>query len=315
MSRYGNGSAGFDTVHVLAAGSVPAAGPKTLIVYVRVEQAGSGGIIQARDAGGNPVRSILWEADGASAVKFYTDGDFTGSPSVPVGQWTIVGLTKGAGTMQSRWHIGTPADGWTHAAGGTVPDQTGPVDHIWLGRAYGRIDGEWTAAAWLDVELTDGDFTAAGLPAGLAAWAALGPVALWDANQAAEADPILDRIGGADETSIVGSRMNLDVDDPPGWSYALGTLITGTAAADLGALTAAAAGHRTVHGLGTAPLGVLTAAAAGQHTVHGTAATDLGVLTATITTGGPPAYVAVEATTTAAGALDTATTATGHLDP
>lgn len=295
MSRYGNGSAGFDTIHVLAAaGAVPAAGPTTLIVYVRVEQAGSGGVIQARDAAGNPIRSILWEPDGGSAVKFYTDGDFTGSPSVPVGQWTIVGLTKGAGTVQSRWHIGTPADEWTHAAGGTVPDQAGPVDHIWLGRAYGRIDGEWVAAAWLDVELADGDFTAGGLPGGLAAWSALGPVALWDANQAAAADPILDRIGSADETGIVGSRMSLDVDDPPGWSYTLGTLITGTATADLGALAAAATG---------------------QHTVHGTAIADLGVLTATITTGGPPAYIAVEAGTTAAGVLDTATAATGHLDP
>lgn len=59
-----------------------------------------------------------------------------------------------------------------------------------------------------------------------------------------------------------------------------GAEIFGTAVANLGGLTATAAGVRTVHGAAMAALGALTATVAGQRTVHATATASLGSLTA-----------------------------------
>lgn len=64
---------------------------------------------------------------------------------------------------------------------------------------------------------------------------------------------------------------------------ALGAEVTGTAAADLGTLTAVVVAVRTVDGVVAASLGALTAAAGGTVDKVGTAAADLGALTATAT--------------------------------
>ncbi|WP_326637281.1 hypothetical protein OG884_26525 [Streptosporangium sp. NBC_01755] len=81
--------------------------------------------------------------------------------------------------------------------------------------------------------------------------------------------------------TLAGSRDNVSfllAIQPP---QAGGGDVTGTATADLGGLTATAAGHRTVHSTVEAALGGLAAAAAGHRTVHGSALADLGALAAT----------------------------------
>jgi hypothetical protein len=101
------------------------------------------------------------------------------------------------------------------------------------------------------------------------------------------------------------STTTLQVDDYSTWAAV--TEVTGTAVANLGALTGTAAGIPTTLGTAAATLGALTAAAAGGPTESGVAVAALGTLTATAA-GGPTtsgtAAAALGALTAAASGTD-----------
>lgn len=330
MAWVWDGSAGFDQIIQVAAGALSTVdgGPITVAVLVRPSTGAACGILQGRTAAGNPVWSLLREPDG----KWYVDGDFTGfDASAADGIWQLIGYTKDSGSAQVRWHLWRADTGaWTHTGGSTVGDGTGPVDHVWLGRAYNRHDGDIAVAAvWAEI-LTDDQIET--LPHTLTAWQALNPTAGWLLDGADVAQLVADWTGGgANETSRPGMDPAVSTASVPGLSYGHPILTPHTSAAaapstvDLtpAALTFTAVPLTPTPGPVTAALtpATVTVTAVAVTPTPGPVTVALTPATLTITAvpltqpaPQPAAHVAVEATTTAAGGLDTTTTAAGMLD-
>lgn len=225
MSRTFNGSAGFDQIIACAPGALSGmdGGPITVAVLWRPSEILNGGIIQARRAG-NPVWGLQTVSDG----KYYIENDFGGEASYVVGQWQIYAYTKASGSAAVRGHLYRYDTGtWAHTGYGNVGDGTAPSDEIWIGRCHGRMDGDWVATAVWGSVLSDAGIEAVLSPAALANWLAGSPAALWAGNQATTAQAIADLTGnGADQTSIIGTPPPVSADEPPGWSYTLGGVVT-----------------------------------------------------------------------------------------
>lgn len=154
--------------------------------------------------------------DGVTGTWFGAN-DFSGYSANPpvVGHWTVIGLTKAAGSAVFRWHFwdytlaGTPA----HADGsGTHPDP-GAIDGVRLGDGDNGARGDIAVLAVWKRAISDGEFNSLATTA-LTAWAGLSPEALW-------ADDLMaDLTGhGHDVFATVGS-VGIG-SNPPGFNYSL----------------------------------------------------------------------------------------------
>jgi hypothetical protein len=197
---------------------------------------------------------------------------------VSADDWCLVAITKAAGDSTPRFHhFEYDTTTWTHQDGPSTREDDGiTILHIAIGQTdqdFGFIGRMAVVGAW-ESELSDGALEA--LTDELSAWVSATPDALWPLNQTSVSTAVTDITGGgADQSARVGTSVATG-DDPPGFNFNLTETVTGTATADLGALTATATGQTVVGGVALADLGGLSSTATGQRTVHGTAVADLG---------------------------------------
>jgi hypothetical protein len=220
------------------------------------------GLIQLLTAANDNIIAVAPVSDGHLWV---TVGSAFGrqTDAYAAGSWYLYVATKATGTSPVRGHLCDMATSiWTHTDYLTLANSANtPVDHVLLGQSFtDHLGGLYAAAAVWNTALTDGQIE--GLRPGLAAWNALSPVAMWRMNQAATSDPVIDLTGhGADQTAIEATNQTISSSVPPTFSFDLASVVDGTAASDLGSLTALAQGDLTAIGSGLADLGALSAVA------------------------------------------------------
>lgn len=183
------------------------------------------GLLFVADAGLAQVFNVNPYNDGnvwySTATGNFGTSDWDGTEG-----WMLHAIRNQAGVGGLRSHKYVfDSPGWTHAneAGG-IAASVNPATEAWMGRFGGVgstecLNGSLAAMGVWDVALDDTQVET--LSAGLAAWAALDPVALWAFNQAATTDPVLDLTGnGADQDGLTGTTVTVG-DDPAGFSFAL----------------------------------------------------------------------------------------------
>ncbi len=295
MSRAFNGASDFITFAAGGAASLQN-GAMSLVYLVRLNATHAGGLYDGRAVG---IRRLGMNpfSDNEIYVNIIDQGFQHFTYTTLVSNWAIIGITKTAGASAFRTHIyNYTAATWTHAAisgQGTLGNGSGTVDSILFGSFDGGqfLNANVAAAGfWTGTALSDANFEAStGFQTSLANWFNLTPSVLWRFNQASVATPVTDLMSsGADQTAIIGTTVSAE--DPPGFSYSITSVISGTGSTDLGTLDAAASGGVTVNGTGTADLGVLSAAATGDvlSLIQGTGLANLGSLSALATTPEPP---------------------------
>jgi hypothetical protein len=192
---------------------------------------GTHALLNFADSGGTFIASGLM-IDGTKVGMF--SGAFgTLDVSLSTGIWYLAVIRKATGTATPRISVyNFNSTTWTHgnatssigdwtAAGGSgliTNDVDGSFD-FWDGRMAVRAcwsnEVHWTADGSGDTAIEG-----AGLEDALSNWTAESPDALWPYNQ----DPLAavdDTIGGADQSSVVGTTV-VTGDDPPGFTFELG---------------------------------------------------------------------------------------------
>lgn len=260
---------GVDDVITFSAGAAATLqnGAFTLVYLVKLASAHSGGLysgtqVGTRRLGMNPFNdSNIYVNITGSGFQSFSYSTFTN-------EWAVVGVTKTSGSVALRYHIYEyDTATWTHATitgQGTLANGSGTVDSILVGSFDpGQfLNGNLAAIGlWTGTALADATFEAgSGFQTALLNWFNATPSVLWRFNQASTADPVNDLMGsGANQSALTGTTVS--VDEPPGFSYAIVNTVTGTAVADLGALSAAATGGVTVSGAALTDLGRLVAVA------------------------------------------------------
>jgi hypothetical protein len=183
-------------------------------------------------------------------------------------------------TAQGKvWDLDGETDSGWQPASGTRDQDSNALTSIELGNRPSdfAFNGKLHALAVYADDI--GEEAADDLDRGPDHWPTEDLVGLWVLDQASTSTPVEDLVGAADQTSITGTSVD-DEDTPPYRQAGGGTIVTGEASVQLGALTATGAGRRRVYGTAAVSLGGLTAAGTGRRLVHGTAAATLGGLTA-----------------------------------
>jgi hypothetical protein len=237
------------------------------------------------DAGVNASQRGCVSISSGSAIQLTVNGvTRTFGLTISDNVWYLVVVKKAAGTATPRanlWSYGTDSwAGWANGSDTLDADATALVE-VRLGNGPGGfpLNGKMAGAVVYSSALSDADGET--LEDAAQHWADLSPAAMWRLNQASTSTAVEDdTAGGADQTSLTGTTVDTG-DDPDPFDFDLGgAAVTGTAAANLGALTAAATGTRKVSGAVTATLGTLVASALGDRAVYGAAAASLGGLNA-----------------------------------
>lgn len=235
-------------------GAIPAGGPLTVIIVFRLDSAGTHDLLMTQNAGASTVWALNWS--GGQCFATFGGGFRSGQTGMTTDTWYMYAFTKGAGTATVRDHLCTmtsagAGDTWTHAdMVGTIADGTGPIDHMWLGRAFGDWLGGYVAAtATFGSVLNDAAVEA--LRPSLSAWVSAGAVSLHVGNDTPMDDHT---VGNADQTAVSGTTVDTGT-EPPAFG---GIETTGTAAAALGGLTVTGTGVIGLTGTGRVNLGGLT---------------------------------------------------------
>src|SRR6185369_957789 len=142
------------------------------------------------------------------------------------------GFSQGAGNVTPRYHIvpleGGSAGVWTHQDGTTtVNDWSTPIDLLMAGHGQRKGNGRIAAIACWNQTFTDGNWQAQIGFTSAQQWFNTLPKGMWLFNQTNVAQPVNDVTGnGANQSATTNPAV--DGNDPPGWSYALATLATGS---------------------------------------------------------------------------------------
>ena len=191
-------------------------------------------------SGGSAVAGLEFKptADGAFLVVLSGAGDVEHNSIAVTNSdgWVIAATTKATGTATPRGHKGVMSSlTWTHTncRDLTLANNGSTVSTVRFGQweTIDRFGGEIAAVGiWKSRVLTDNEIE--GLSAGLYAWSALSPTALWRFNQAAVTTTVDDLTGnGASQSSRVGTTV--DSDEPPTFLYGIlppaAATLTGTA--------------------------------------------------------------------------------------
>ena len=202
-------------------GAAPTGGPFTMAIVFRIDStAGDTDLLSARTA----INGSVWSFNISGAQIFASigpgGGDFRATDTVAANTWYVYAATKAAGVSQVRSHLCNMATGvWAHTDRGTLPDGVGPIDHIWLGRAFGSyMNGNVAAVATGAVIPTDPQVE--GLRPGLQSWFDLGLAPLWNLNNT----PIVDLSVSAAGTqqAVQGTTIQTGI-EPPAWDYTITT--------------------------------------------------------------------------------------------
>lgn len=225
-TREFNGSSDYITLG--GTGVQLANGPRSCVALIKPLVLATGGEY-LNFAKTTSTRDLLGMADGASSgylgYNSYVDGVTGIAADCTATDWQVLGLSRATGVVVARAHRKALGSGiWTHNDSATT---TGANDtDAWTITEVGRRGGATNyknfriaVAAVFDTQLADADFEGIESAASTAAIAALGPLALWDFNQASTATTIEDLIGSADQTAISGTTA---VADDPAWTFGIG---------------------------------------------------------------------------------------------
>ena len=263
MSRLFDGVDDVITFLPGAAAPIPNGDGFTIAFLWRPNANHRGGLLDGRDNSNNRHLGVNPFDDGNVYINI--GGFVSTSYSAYINNWAILAFTRpsgGSATVRAhvyRYDLGT----WTHTNLGAI-NTAGAVASFLVGSFDpGQFLNANIAAIglWDAVNLSDAAFEAGtGFQAALSNWYAQTPSVLWRFNQASVADPVNDLMGsGANQSAIVGTTVSAA--EPPGFSYALGTTVSGTGVADLGSLSAAATGGVTTSGVALSDLGRLVGVA------------------------------------------------------
>lgn len=225
-------------------------------------------------SGGSTTVNITTGSSGTTPIVVSpgNTGGIVGSDALAVDTWRMIAVTcAGTGATDSKIYTKT-IGGSTNVATGEVSGGAAPDGLTLFGRSAGDST-EWFNGGLAYVRVWSAVLSQADIEAEWASATVVRTSGLW-ANWPLATN--LNDISGNGRNLTAGSTALSTEDDPP-----LG--VSGTAVANLGGLTATAAGVRTVSGAAAASLGVLTGTAAGTRTVTGAAAATLGGLTGTAT--------------------------------
>lgn len=226
MSRFFDAS---DDEIITSAGTLNNFTFGTIVVLLRRDSGNTGwsAPCMLHTSGGAAVAGLEFKptADGAYLVVISGAGDVEHNSLAVTNSdgWVLAAVTKATGTATPRGHKGVMSSlTWTHTNfPSTLANNGSTVSTVRFGQWENtdRFGGEIAAiGVWKSVVLTDNQIE--GLAAGLYAWSALSPTALWRFNQAAVTTAVDDLTGnGANQSSRVGTTV--DGDEPPGFLYGI----------------------------------------------------------------------------------------------
>lgn len=200
---------GSDDTITLALGSLVAFGPGTVAAIVkRASDTTNDFLFAAGSVVGQSYEFYVWNDDSIS-LDINGNAGFSALTLLAANDWALIAATKATGSVAVRFHkyvFSTTT--WTHTDGNALANGSAPATAAYMGstRAAGgpwhgdiAVGGVWNVAL-SDVQLE-------GLTAAITAWEDLNPIALWLLDQTVTTDPVLDRIGNADETALVGTTV------------------------------------------------------------------------------------------------------------
>lgn len=226
MSRFFDGS---NDEIITSAGTLNNYTFGSIVVLLRRDSGNTGwsAPCMLHTSGGSAVAGLEFKptADGAYLVVLSGAGDVEHNSIAVTNSdgWVIAATTKATGTATPRGHKGVMSSlTWTHTNfPSTLANNGSTVSTVRFGQweTIDRFGGEIAAIGiWKSRVLTDNEIE--GLSAGLYAWSALSPTALWRFNQAAVTTTVDDLTGnGASQTSRVDTTV--DSDEPPTFLYGI----------------------------------------------------------------------------------------------
>lgn len=126
--------------------------------------------------------------------------------------WMLLAATKANGTSTIRWHkYRYDTTTWTHEDDDAPTDEGGAVGPFDVTMRLGNsafsefLDGDLACVAVYNSLLSDGNLES--MTDDIASWEALSPTSLWLLNQDDVGDPVLDRVGNADQVAITGTSV------------------------------------------------------------------------------------------------------------
>jgi hypothetical protein len=217
---------GTDDKIVLDDGSLGAfaAGAHTMVLLVKPTSLSDVEFYLAFNGGGTDIAAVMSRSSG-NIEYASTRGDQAMALGVSASAWQIIAISRAAGTVVCRGHRKVLGSGsWTHAnSGGALGTEAADCDTIEMGCIDSSLFMPFRGAmmALFTSELSDGAIESIDTNASTAFVDSLGPAALWDLNQADVATDVLDLVGTAHETSVVGTTVVTG--DDPAWTFGLVT--------------------------------------------------------------------------------------------
>lgn len=232
------------------AGSIGSLSAYSAIALFRPSSGARSATFTLRNAGGtNLVQMII------DSGKWFYGGDFSAGYSgftAVAEHWTWAGISHAAGSNVCRWHhLDVTAGGAAvHGDGAFAVANPGAIASVRLGDGDNECRGDGALYAVYSGVLSDAQFAAAFSLAASDAFG-LGPLAMWlgDASNC-ETDVTG---GGADITSTFGTVGTST--DPPGFNYALSSVVDMVGAASVGGISGAGTMTRVVNMTGSMAVG------------------------------------------------------------
>jgi hypothetical protein len=153
-----------------------------------------------------------------------TTGNGAASVVLTPDAWMIAAVTKDSVSEQARTHTKPLGSGsWNQDVGG---DALGAIATSCNQALFGQdgfgtyVDARLATAAYIPLELTDGQVQSIQTTPSTQQLADLGATHLWEFNQASTATAVEDLVGDWDQSSITGTTV-VGGDDPSGWTFGL----------------------------------------------------------------------------------------------
>lgn len=214
------------------AGSIALAnGPCSIVALIKpLVLTGDYTYISPHRSSGSAPLFEMHDGSGGGTLSHYsiTDGTVSGAVGCTASDWQVLGISKPTGTgIFVRMHRKILGSGsWTHidatADTGSVPTEA------WVATVLGRRPStadhyknfRIAVAAVFNYELSDANYETVESASTTQAIFDLGPLVLWEFNQASVATAVEDLIGAADETARTGTTV-VTGDDPSPWTFGL----------------------------------------------------------------------------------------------
>jgi len=203
-------------------------GAFTLFLVVKWLTVSTGKIPICVENGANEVAGLS-DNNGTIRLALGDDNEFIDSSAtniIAASTWSLAAITCTAAGATPRFHGKTRGSGsWVHVnASSTFTGNTIDAAAVEFGSfnngAFSSFwNGRLATAAVFNSALSDGQLESIETSPATLTVKGLGPIALWDFNQAAVGTAVTDLTGnGSDETTRSGTTV-VDGDDPPGWTF------------------------------------------------------------------------------------------------